>query len=491
MADKDFLSQFSDSNKPESFKEEERIPVVKERKKINPVLLGIALALLLAIAVLLYFLFLAPKISVPDFVGKNKTDVAAWVRQQGIETSGIVFDETYDFDTEEGTILSQSVPAGKKVKKDVKMNFVLSLGPDPDETIKVPDLSVMTKAEVQQWISKNKLSKTKVVTAYSESVEEDYVIDYSFSGCDEDAFTRACTLKINVSKGPAPAGKVTVEDFEKKPFETVENWAKTKKIELTKSEVYSDKVEAGYVISQSVESGKAINEGDTLHVVVSLGKAVSLPNLYGWPLKDIQNWCRKNNIYLDSEEYDYSTAAYGTCISQKPASGSVLKEGDYLTVIVSKGDPDLNSFNGDTLSELNSWINEVNMDSGRLTLKVSYEFSDTVPMDHIIRLTPANLKVGSTLNAVISDGRNILLKPQGTLSWTTLAQNPNSFTEDDVRELCDANAGVSCVITYRKDDSLDNATVISAVRSDGKKLADDVYLPQRETVNITVNDKGE
>ena len=491
MPDKDFLSQFSDSNKPESFQEEERIPVVKEKKKINPLLPAIALALLLIIGVLLYFLFLAPKISVPDFVGKNKSDVAAWVRQQGIEASGILFDEIHDFETEEGTILSQNIPAGKKVRKDVKMNFVLSLGPDPDEAIKVPDLSDMTKAEIQEWISKNKLSKTKVVTAYSESVEEDGVIDYSFSGCDEDSFTRACSLKINVSKGPAPAGKVTVEDFEKKMYETVEAWAKSKKIELTKSESYSDKVEAGYVISQSVESGKTLNEGDTLHVVVSLGKAVSVPNLKGWSLKEIQNWCRKNNIVLDAEEYDYDSSAYGTCISQTPRSGSVLKEGDYLTIIVSKGDPKLSDFNGDTLSDLKAWIKEVNIDSGDLSLNVSYQFSDTVPMDHIIKITPSNLRVGSVVNAVISDGRNILLKPEGLLSWTTLAQNPNSFSEEDARQLCEANEGVSCVIVYKKDSTLANATVIKAVRSDGKKLADNTYLPQRETITITVNDKGE
>ena len=487
MADKDFLSQFSDANKPDSFKEEERIPVVKEKKKVSPVLLGIAIALLLAIGVLLYFLFLAPKITVPDFVGKNKSDVAAWVRQQGIETTGIVFDEVYDFDTEEGTVLSQNVAAGKKVKKDVKMNFVLSLGPDPEEAVKVPDLYGMTKAEIQEWISKNKLSKTKVVTAYSDSVEEDGVISYSFSGCEEDSFTRACSLKINVSKGPAPAGKVTVEDFEKKLYETVEAWAKSKKSELTKSEAYSDKVDAGYVISQSVESGKTLNEGDTLHVVVSLGKAISVPNMYGWTRKEVQNWCRKNNVAYDDSEEDYDTT-YGLCIKQSVNPGSIVKEGEIIYFIISKGDPDISEFYGSTLDELKAWVEKINVESARVTLnKATYEFSDVVPPGNIISLSK-KVKTGGSIDVVISKGKNIYLDDP---LWDTLRTDPHSLKEEDVRNLSAANPDINFVFRYEKNDSLENSVVLSASRSDGKQLESHTYLPQSESVIIVINDKGE
>ncbi|MBQ1624852.1 MAG: PASTA domain-containing protein, partial [Erysipelotrichaceae bacterium] len=181
--DKNFLDQFSDSGKPASFKEEERVPVQRERKPINVKALLIAAAVLLALAIGAYFLFFAPKIEMPDFVGKTRTDVAAWVKQQGIETSGVIFDDTYDFDSTEGTILKQSVPAGRKVKNNVKLNFTLSLGPDPDESISVPDLNSMTKDDIQAWITSNKLLKTKTVTAYNDEVAENEVIDYSFSGC--------------------------------------------------------------------------------------------------------------------------------------------------------------------------------------------------------------------------------------------------------------------------------------------------------------------
>ena len=155
--DKNFLDQFSSQGKPASFQEEERVPVTRERKPLNIKALIIAAAILLALLIGAYFIFFAPKIEMPDFVGKTRSDVAAWVKQQGVEASGVIFDDTYDFDSAEGTILKQSVPAGRKVKKNVKLHFTLSLGPDPSERISVPGIDSMTKDELTEWINSNKL----------------------------------------------------------------------------------------------------------------------------------------------------------------------------------------------------------------------------------------------------------------------------------------------------------------------------------------------
>ena len=120
---KDFLDQFSDEDKPASFQEEERVPVQRERKPVNVKALIIAAIVLLLIGVGSYFLFFSPKIEMPNIVGKTKADVGSWVKQQGIESSGIVFESVYDFDNDEGVIISQSIKSGKKVKKNVKLNF--------------------------------------------------------------------------------------------------------------------------------------------------------------------------------------------------------------------------------------------------------------------------------------------------------------------------------------------------------------------------------
>ena len=84
MADKDFLEQFASSDKPDSFKEEKRIPINKEKKPLNVKTLIIVLLIVLFLGILIYFLFFAPKIAMPNFVDKSINDVTAWVKQQDI-----------------------------------------------------------------------------------------------------------------------------------------------------------------------------------------------------------------------------------------------------------------------------------------------------------------------------------------------------------------------------------------------------------------------
>jgi hypothetical protein len=91
MSDKDFLSQFSGGNKkPDSFKEEERIPVVKEKKPFKPVYVIAPLAILAIILGVCYFLFWSPKIVMKNFVGLNKSEISSFVRQQGKNTTSIM-----------------------------------------------------------------------------------------------------------------------------------------------------------------------------------------------------------------------------------------------------------------------------------------------------------------------------------------------------------------------------------------------------------------
>ena len=64
MADnKDFLSQFSDSGKkPDSFKEEERIPVSKPKKEINPMMIIVPSVVAVIVVAALVYIFVFPHI---------------------------------------------------------------------------------------------------------------------------------------------------------------------------------------------------------------------------------------------------------------------------------------------------------------------------------------------------------------------------------------------------------------------------------------------
>lgn len=336
MTNKDFLSQFSgDNKKPDSFKEEERIKVTKERKPVNVKLIVIILAIVLAIVGLVLFLILRPTIEVRDFVGSNMSDVKAWIKQNDIETQGVIFKEEYSFEYDEGYITYQSVEPNKKIRKNTKMDFTVSIGADPDELISVPDIESMYKEELQDWSKENKLTKTKIISTYSDSVEIGAVISYEFKGCDADTFTRSSILNITVSKGPQPAGTVTVEDFVKQDYSVVEAWGKKNKVEIIKATKYDDKIAKDLVISQSIEAKKTVKEGESLTVVVSLGKGVIVPDFTTMTDSEVDEWIEDNKAYVKVKEKYSTDGAY--IIEQSIATGKYVSEDNKLHITKNLG----------------------------------------------------------------------------------------------------------------------------------------------------------
>lgn len=337
MSEKDFLSQFSsDGKKPDSYKEEVRVKVEKPKKQIDPKVFIITGVVVVVLGVLSYFLFFAPKIEMPNFVGQTKNDVAAWVKQQGITTSGIVFKDEYNFDNDEDVILDQSIEAGKKVKNDVKITFTISKGADPDEKVSVPDIKNMTKSEIESWIKENKLTKAKITTTYNETVEKDKVISYEVKGVDEADFTRSSTMNISVSKGPQPAGTVTVTDFKDKSYMEAESWAKTNKINLEKVEVFDDKVESGKIVSQSVAANKTMKQNETLTITVSKGKGVKVPDIYKMNEEEIKTWASTNGIITLNISSKYSNED-GKVLSSNVKPGQTISTSDDVQITLNAG----------------------------------------------------------------------------------------------------------------------------------------------------------
>ena len=346
MSEKDFLSKIAnEAKKPDSFKEEERVKIQKEKKPIKPLMIIIPIIVLILLAGLGWFFFLRPTIEVPNFVGKTQKEVAQWVTQQGIEKNGIIFNQEYSLEYDDGQIMSQSIEAGKKVKKDVKLDFVMSKGADPDEKIEVPDIKNMTKDELNTWVQKNKLAKTKIMTSYSEEVEKDAVISFEFKGCQSDEFTRGCTLNISVSKGPQPAGTITVEDFKGKMYEEAEAWAKSKKVVSEKVEVFSNDIAQGMIVSQSIAKGKTMKEKEVITFTVSKGKGIKVPNFNTMANKEVDAWLNENaNLVSVTKKYSKKT---GYVLSQSVSSGNMIGGEDKLEIVLNLGntfytdDPDV------------------------------------------------------------------------------------------------------------------------------------------------------
>ena len=214
-----------------------------------------------------------------------------------------------------------------------------------------------------------------------------------------------------------------------------------------------------------------------------------MPDIIGWKRTEVRQWCSKNGIPLDDSEEDYATST-GLCIKQSIAAGTLVKEGDYLTVIISKGNPKIPDFTGETFDELREWVNQANIESANLTLNnPTYKISDTYESGKIISHTKS-VAVGGTIDVTISEGRNILLENKTIegkeISWDELSIS-GKYSEDEARKLCSENS-LTCNVTYIADSSMNNGMVKSAERSDGLQIKTGTYCPQSTIINITVVD---
>ena len=90
--------------------------------------------------------------------------------------------------------------------------------------------------------------------------------------------------------------KVTVIDFSQMPREEIQNWCNTNKINCNITESYSDTVEAGFFVSQSIEANKEIYEGDKITITYSLGKEPTIGQ---------KNALKSSKDYLKTMAFSY------------------------------------------------------------------------------------------------------------------------------------------------------------------------------------------
>ena len=483
MASKNFLDQFSTNNKPDSFKEEVLVPASKPKKPLNITVLIVLAVFVVIGGFSLWFFLLRPTIEVPSFIGLEISDVNSWVKQQGIQPAGIVIKDEYSEDYDAKKIIFQSVEEGKKVKKDVKIDFTISLGPDPNVAVVVPDISSMTLPDINTWISSNKLTGVKISYEFSDEDPVDSVITYEFgSDASEANFKRNSTLKITVSKGNQADQPISVPNFNNKNYTDVTNWGSKNKIKIIKREEYSNTVNKDVVIEQSVNPGKKITSKESLTVTISKGAPIIAPDFSSYSEANILAWGTKNLVNIEIIRKYSKDVAKDKVIDQS-IKGKACNDG--MSVTISLGNISSSDFTGTTLDELNKWIEDVNRNGAGLSLgSRNYVNDDSVPANNIISIS--SVEVGSSINVNISEGKNIFLVDGTETSWSDACAEYNK-TEAEVRKLCEDNSGLSCKFSYIKDETGIIGRVKSIKRGDtNEDPTAGSYISQIVNVNITV-----
>jgi len=142
-------------------------------------------------------------------------------------------------------------------------------------------------------------------------------------------------VKIMVSLGPKfiKVPEIYETDLEK-TIELLEQYGLKPKIET----IFSQELE-GKIIGIEPPPNTRIRKGSTVKIFWATKEAsvFPMPNLYGLPLTNIQKVLARYSLYIKEIRETESKEKKGTIIFQYPEEGTLVKKGDSIIIIVSKG----------------------------------------------------------------------------------------------------------------------------------------------------------
>ena len=441
-----FLDTMSETNKPESFKQEKFVPVKDNKKKVKIIIAAAAAVVLIIVGYLAYTA--VDSVKIPTLVGMTLTDATDWASKNKITLS---VQNSYDFNTDEGTILTQEIASGATVRKNSTITIGVSEGADPTEAIAFPDISSMISSEIETWISDNKLTGVKIATAYSDVVAVDKVISYTMTDDTEANFKRKSRVTVNVSLGPETATTtVVMEDFSSKKAGEVLQWGSDNGITITLTEAYDNYIESGYVISQSVAADTEILKTDPVTVVISIGKPITVLDFSSMTQDEATAWAKTNNVTLTILNKYTNTNNMGKLLTQSITAGTSMKAGDELKLTYSLGRVDVANYVGKTKLEIASWQNTANTKGANIQLKYITDYGEKGSSGSIIAQSIKNdfVDPGTTITVTVSKGMKVLTPDFSGMTQsecTTLAQSGN----------------VSILFNYQASSTVGNGLVIS------------------------------
>lgn len=366
-----FLEKFNEEIKDESNgivtetnELEEDKTYLKKKKKQKIITIIVSIVIVITISLLVIF---SQIVEVPNFVNGLNTIATKWGKNNDVE---IIEEEQYDTKITERIVISQSIKDGTIIFKKSSIKIIVSKGKDPNEKISVPEKDSATASNIKAWKEENDLSNVTIKEEYSTEIETGKIIKYEFENIatNETNFTRSDKLTIIVSKG---AKVLNMEDFTSKTQTEAEKWCQENNVNYEVKEKFSDTIENGKIISQSVENGQELTDDTTIVFEVSIGAGIKIPNYSKVSSDEAQELSDK--VKLKIKNVYNMNVSYGKLISQSVKAGTTKKETDNeVTLTYSLGKPYFSNMNGISESEIAKTFYEYNQKGVNFTYTIKY-----------------------------------------------------------------------------------------------------------------------
>ena len=181
----------------------------------------------------------------------------------------IKVEEEYSADYAKGLVIRQDPESDTELEEGKTLTLVVSKGTRTEDKVSVPEVVGKLESSAKSELEAAGL-KVSVKTKYSTDVAKGKVISQSPGSGNQ--VTKNSTVVITVSQGEKPETMVRVPNL--RYFTESGARSELKNSNLVLGSVlteYSDSVEKGLVIRQTVSSGSKVKEGTAVGIYVSLG----------------------------------------------------------------------------------------------------------------------------------------------------------------------------------------------------------------------------
>jgi len=336
-------------------------------------------------------------VTAPPVAGLTQAEAEAAIVDAGLSVGAVTTE--YSDTLPAGRVIRQDPQAGSDLEACTPVDLVVSLGP---AWITVPNAVGRTKTEAQAAITSVGLAVGAITQEHSPSIPLGSVIRQDPAADTEAASGTAVDLVISL--GPRLVATPNVVGMTPEAAEAV-LVAAGLSVGMV-SEGFSASVSPGDVLDQVPEAGRPVAEGTSVHLVVSLGPAIAVPEVVEMTQAAAEGAIIAAALAVGAVTAEHSdTVPAGRVIRQDPAAGAEVAAGTPVDLVVSLGV--VTAPVPDVVGKLHGEAQNAIVEAGLTVGAVTSEHSDTVAAGHVIRQDPAagtSVPLEAAVDLVVSLG---------------------------------------------------------------------------------------